>query len=222
MKAWTALIFMALAGCAALPEVTDRDASVLLMGDSVLAWNRGQGASVADVVEAETGRAVQDVSVPGARMRQGGLRASLGFSIPDQYRAGDWDAVIVNGGANDLLGACGCRQCDAVLDRLVTQDYPALLDRLGDTEVIIVAYYGQVRGGGGSFDGCGDELAELERRLRSLAASRSNVTQVSVRDVIAGDPANYDADRVHPSPAGSRAIGGLVARALVANSGASR
>lgn len=217
MKWIAALTLTLLTACASLPEVSDRNARILMMGDSVLAWNRSEDAGVADVVERQAGQAVLDVSVPGARMQQGGFRAAIGFSIPDQYRNGAWDAVIVNGGANDFLGTCGCNQCGAVLERLVTKDYPALLDRLGSVPVFIVAYYGSVEGGGGSFDGCGDELLALERRLQALANARANVTQVSVRDAINGNPAFYDPDRVHPSPAGSKVIGTLVARALVAN-----
>lgn len=203
-----------LAGCSVLPESRESGARVLTMGDSILAWNRGEGASVSDVIEKRLGVPVLDASVPGARMSASGLRGAIGLSIPGQYRRGDWDAVVVNGGANDLRGECGCNRCDAVLDRLVRRDYPALLDRLRGTRVFLVGYYGSIRGGGGSFGNCSDELAELGQRLARLAASRDGVTFVSVREAIAGDPRYYDTDRVHPSPAGSRVIGTILAEAL--------
>ncbi|NNE87184.1 MAG: SGNH/GDSL hydrolase family protein [Silicimonas sp.] len=220
---WTAgLALLLLPACVVFPEVTDRNARILAMGDSVIAWNREDGASIADALERRLGQPVVDASVPGAKMRQDGLRGSLGFSIPEQYRAGRWDAVIVNGGANDLLSQCNCTRCDATLDRLVRQDYPALVNRLDDTQVFIVGYYGAAGDRPGRFNSCDNELQQMERRLTVLFADRSNVHVVRVRDAITGRPTLYDNDRVHPSPAGSRVMAELVARALVANSSPSR
>ena len=210
--AFAALIF--LSACGALPERTERDVRVLLLGDSVMAWNRGANGSVADALEKRLGLTVLDASVSGARMRFDGVGGAVGFSIPRQYRSGDWEAVVMNGGANDLFFACGCTRCDTVLDRLVNRDYPAFLSRLGDTPLYIVGYYGPAGDRPGNYDICNDELQVLEARLTQLAATRPNVQVVRVRDAITGNPALYDADRVHPSPEGSDRIGTLVARAL--------
>ena len=217
MKWIAGLTVMMLAGCVVIPEGTSRDARILAIGDSILSWNRGAGASVAHVIEAQLGEEVVDASVAGAKLRQGGLRGSLGFSIPDQYREGAWDAVVLTGGGNDLLGSCRCDRCDAILDRLVQQDYPELLNRLGDAEVFILGYYGIAGDRPGNFDSCEDELIELERRLTRLAASKPNVHVVQIRTAITGKPELYDDDRIHPNRAGSAVIGTLVARALVAN-----
>ncbi len=214
MRYLALIVLLFLAACGALPERSERGAKIIVLGDSVLAWNRGEGASVADVIEKRLGAPVLDASVPGAQMRVGGVRGAVGFSIPGQYRRGAWDAVVMNGGANDLYRACGCDGCDAVLDRLVTQDYPAFLDRLGNTPVYIVGYYGSAGDRPGAYGICNDELQVMERRLARLAATRPNVQVVVVRNAITGRPALYDDDRVHPSPAGSERIGTLVARAL--------
>lgn len=213
------LIFLlALSACDGLPQ--GGDGKVLAIGDSIMAWNRGEAASIPDVVEKRTGLAVVNASVPGAGMLTGGVPGAVGFSIPGQYRARDWDAVVINGGANDLRNLCGCLRCDAVLDRLISRDastgaYPALLARI-DAPVVLVGYYGPVRGGGGGFDGCADELKVLGARLSQFAATASNVTFVSVRNEIAGQPEFYDTDKVHPSTKGSARIGALVAARLVA------
>jgi lysophospholipase L1-like esterase len=213
--ALAAFLFIAVCtACAALPERTERGARVILLGDSVMAWNRDIGSSIADVIEKLLGQPVLDASVGGARMRLDGVGGAIGFSIPGQYKAGDWDAVVLNGGANDLLSTCGCDRCNAVIDRLVTEDFPALLNRLGDTPVYIVGYYGPAGDRPGNFDACDDELQVLERRLTRLAATLPNVEVVSVRDAFTGNPSLYDTDRIHPSPAGSERIGTLVARAL--------
>lgn len=215
MKAFSVLAALVLlAACAALPERGERDARIIAMGDSVMAWNRDTGSSIADVIERRLGVPVLDASVSGARMRLGGIGGAVGFSIPGQYRDGDWDAVVLNGGANDLFVECRCARCETVLDRLVTQDYPALLNRLGDTPVYIVGYYGPAGDRRGNYDVCNDELQVLERRLTRLAATRPNVHVVRVRDAITGNPSLYDTDRMHPSPAGSQRIGTLVARVL--------
>lgn len=208
------LAFLFLAGCALAPESREPGAKILVMGDSILAWNRAQGASIPDVVERQLGEPVLDASVPGARMRQAGLRGAIGLSIPAQYRQGDWETVILNGGANDLRAACGCRRCDTVLDRLARQDYPALIARLAPARVVIVGYYGRMQGGGGSFDDCDDELAILGDRLAALAARDPRVTFVPVRATVDGNPRFYGPDRVHPSPEGSALIGRLVARGV--------
>lgn len=214
MRPFVLALCLLLAGCASLPESSERGARVIVLGDSVMAWNRDQGTAIADVIERRLGAPVLDASVSGARMRFGGVGGAIGFSIPGQYREGDWDAVVLNGGANDLLATCDCNRCDAVLDRLVNQDYPAFLNRLADTPVYIVGYYGPAGDRRGSYDVCNDDLQVLERRLTRLAATRPNVQVVRVRDAITGTPALYDSDRVHPSPAGSERIGTLVARAL--------
>jgi len=214
MHKFLILAVLVLTGCVVFPEGRESAARILVIGDSIMAWNRGDGAAIPDVIERRLGQPVLDASVPGARMRLGGLRGAVGLSIPRQYREGDWDTVILNGGANDLRATCGCNRCDAVLDRLARQDYPALIARLAPARVVIVGYCGPVRVGGGSFDGCSDELSELARRLARLAAANPRVTFVPVRAAIAGDPRYYDTDRVHPSPEGSALIGALVARAV--------
>lgn len=203
-----------LAACSAFPERVEREARIIVMGDSVMAWNRDSNASVADAMEKRLGAPVLDAAVSGARMRLGGVGGAIGFSIPGQYRARDWDAVVLNGGANDLFFECRCDRCDTVLDRLVNVDYPALLARLGSTRVYIVGYYGPAGDRPGNYDVCQDELQILERRLTRLAATRPNVRVVRIRDAITGNPPMYDDDRVHPSPAGSSVIADRIVAAL--------
>ncbi len=56
-----------------------------------------------------------------------------------------------------------------------------------------------------------------------MAAALPGVHFVTARQVVpAGDLAFYDADRLHPSPAASRAIGLLVARTIAEVEGRSR
>ena len=187
---------------------------MLAVGDSVLAWNRLSGGDIPRVAAQATGRAADNRSVIGARVLTG---------IPGQYRDGPWDWVIVNGGANDLRGGCGCTGCDDTLDALVTPDGQggAMADFARDIVsrgpgVVLLGYYG-TSVAGGPFAACGDELTELSRRLALLADSDPAILFVDAKDAI--DPANLDLyarDLAHPSAAGSALIGQLIADAIAA------
>ena len=200
---------LALAGCAA-PQ---RGAPTMLaVGDSVLSWSRLSGGDIPRVAAAATGRAVDNRSVIGARFLTG---------IPGQYRDGPWDWVIVNGGANDLRGTCGCDGCDDTLDALVAPDgrtgamadFARSLVAKGHG-VVLLGYY-DTSVAGGPFAACADELAELSRRLDLVADTDPAILFVDAGDAI--DPANLDhyaRDLAHPSFAGSALIGRLIAGAI--------
>ena len=93
---------------------------ILAMGDSLLATNQLTGQSITDAVEKQIGVKVVDRSVMGARILYGlPISGSLGLNITKQYRPGEWDWVILNGGGNDLWLGCGCILCDRKMNRLI-------------------------------------------------------------------------------------------------------
>ncbi|MEO1238910.1 MAG: SGNH/GDSL hydrolase family protein [Pseudomonadota bacterium] len=191
---------------------------VLVMGDSIMAWNGS--ASLAAGVERRLNRPVENASVPGAQIAPRGLRR-LVFDIGAQYQPGDWDWVVLNGGANDLMGSCGCQSCDAVLDELVAPDgrrgeIAQIVDRLRRTgaRVLYLGHYGP-SGRGGAFDACEDELTDLDARMARMARIVPELEFVDGGDVMsAATPADYDADNIHPSPRGSAKLGALAAAAI--------
>ncbi|MFZ3582086.1 SGNH/GDSL hydrolase family protein [Loktanella sp. DJP18] len=198
-----------LAGCAAPQQ---GPVTMLAVGDSILSWNRLSGGDIPRVAAQATGRAVDNRSVSGARF----LR-----SIPNQYREGPWDWVIVNGGANDLKRTCGCAGCDDTLDALVTPDgqggamadFARTLAARGH-RIALLGYYGTSIAGG-PFAPCADELTELSRRLDLLANDDVAIIFVDAKDAI--DPADlslYDGDLTHPSPVGAALIGALISRSI--------
>lgn len=197
-------------------------ARILAIGDSVLAWHSWTGGSIPDVIAAELGELVVNAAVSGARLsRANGGFGLLGADIGRQYRPGDWDWVIIDGGANDLRQECGCSRCEATLDGIISRDaargeFPQLVDAAGGSgaQVMLVGYYGpSVRGG--PFAPCWDELQILNARLSALAAARAGVHYVYSGAVMPPDRLDlYDPDLVHPSNAGAAAIGGLVAGAM--------
>lgn len=191
---------------------------VLVMGDSIMAWNGG--ASLAAGIERGLDRTVENASVPGAQIAPRGLKRLL-FDIGAQYEAGDWGWVVLNGGANDLFDHCGCQSCDAVLDGLVAADgrrgeIAQIVDRLRRTgaRVLYLGYYGP-SGRGGAFDVCEDELIALDARMARMARIVPELEFIDGGDVMsAAMPGDYDADNIHPSPRGSAKLGALAAMAI--------
>jgi hypothetical protein len=114
-RVFLASVFTVLAACRDTPA-SFTQARVLLMGDSMMAFNRLSGASVADQMQARLNRAVADRSVSGA----GVLGAGAAGGIAGQYVPQDWDWVVLNGYGNDLLWGCGCRACADRMTRLIT------------------------------------------------------------------------------------------------------
>ncbi len=190
---------------------------VLVLGDSIAAWNSEVGASVADVLAAKTGAEVTLAAVPGSRVLAGP------DPVPQQYVPGPWRWVVVQGGGNDLVAECGCGACAAALDRLIGRDgrTGAIADlvrriRADGASVALWSYYAMPDDAPFPFARCNDELVEVHARLARLAARDDGIVLVDGREVVR--PARtdlYDRDRVHPSPAGSRAVGVQVAEALL-------
>lgn len=193
---------------------------VMVAGDSVMAWNREDGRSIADVLAARTGLDVEDVSQSGARLSAGFLAGS--GDIRRQVGQARPDILVFDGGANDLGDECGCTACSRTLDEMIS---PGLEGEITDfvqpliedgTEVIYLGYY-DAPVGGNEFSPCQPVLDQLETRMRALAAALDGLTFVSGADVIeSSNGAHYDSDRVHPSHAGSALLGELVAEAIAA------
>lgn len=183
---------------------------ILVMGDSIMDWNRATGRSVSHALAEELGRDVRNLSVSGARIFGRGFR-----SIPGQFRGSAWSWIVLDGGANDLQ-TCGCNRCERMLDRLISGDagaIPTLLARLqgSGANVLWMVYYGP-NGRGGAFDPCADELAELDARVAALAANTDGLHFVDAGDVLGRSaPDDYHRDNVHPAPRESAKIAALLA-----------
>jgi lysophospholipase L1-like esterase len=194
---------------------------IVVVGDSVLAWNGRGGASIPDVIGRTLGREVTDKAVPGAQFdNASGIAGAVGFDIQKQYPGGRWNWIVVNGGANDVIGDCKCRACDAVLDGLITADgksgsIPAFLTRLrgSGAQVLWMGYY--AGNGKGSFNGCRDELVTLDARIALFADATPGVFFADSEDVLdPKDPANFASDNTHPSAKGSATIGAYLSRVI--------
>lgn len=214
MRLIALLLLLTFAACGrGVPE----NARIVVAGDSVMAWNRVQGASVADRLGALLEEPVGDVSLPYASVT--GTTGPGALDIARQTSALSPEWVVMNGGANDLRAGCGCNDCGAVLDRLISADgrsgaIPGILAdlRAKGTKVLWVDYYTSPIYAGTA---CTAPYDTLKVRVSRLAAIDSGVEMVDMGDVMpASDPTLFAGDRLHPSPKGSARIAALLARNL--------
>jgi acyl-CoA thioesterase I len=197
-------------------------AEILMMGDSMFATNRASGGGVADVLERELGVGVLDRSVFAARyFHPLPISGAAGLKLAAQYRAGDWEWVVMNGGGNDLLLGCGCAVCAGTLNRLVSADgrsgvIPEQIAMIRKTGARVV-YAGYLRNPGTAtpIRHCGPAGNELDRRLKLMAGLDAGVTFVPMADLVPrGDWSFHGLDRIHPSVKGSEGIGKRLAAVI--------
>lgn len=200
----------------------DHQPRILAMGDSLLASHKISGRSIADAVEKKLGEPVTNRSVLAARvLYKLPISGSLGLSIPKQYRSGNWDWVILNGGGNDLWLGCGCMFCNRKINKLIAKDgqggkIPKLVAKLRKTGAQVI-YVGYLRspGVGSPIEHCRDEGDELERRIDDFAKQDDGVYFLSLADLVPhGDRSYHGLDMIHPSLKASKIIGGLVAEII--------
>eukprot|EP00919_Chromeraceae_sp_WS-2016_P041485 GHVR01098889.1.p1 GENE.GHVR01098889.1~~GHVR01098889.1.p1 ORF type:complete len:238 (-),score=52.63 GHVR01098889.1:39-752(-) len=217
-----------------LSACTDRTpkggGDILVIGDSVMAWNGSNDQAIPDAMATALDRDVISKAVPGAQFSNDStLLSAVGFDIQDQYPGGRWNWIIVNGGANDLgFNDCKCGASTPVVDTLIGADaasgeVPAFLSRLRSSgaQVMWMGYY--AGNGKGSFEGCRDDLVLLERRIARFAAQTPGVTFLDSELVIdRNDPSLFASDNTHPSPKASALIGAYLAKGISARSARSQ
>lgn len=192
------------------------EGEILAIGDSAMAWNAEEGASIPDVVGEVLGVEVANAAVSGS-MVLGGEDA-----IPDQYVEGTWRWLVMTGGGNDLNDECGCGDCAGIMDELIAEDGDsgAIPDFVGrvvadGVRVAYLSYYDLPEGAEFGFDDCDDELDLMRERLALLAEAEPELVLVDGRDAFSAEELEYyDEDLVHPSIEGARALGELLAEAI--------
>ena len=203
-----------------LPLAAVAETRVLVLGDSILAWNTLRGGSIPQQLNRYKGISVRNEAASGAVFS--GSKGLFGREITKQFPGGTWDVIVLDGGGNDLMRECGCGRCNAVLDQLVSPDgrsgeIPAFLDALAQrsTRIIWLDYFPtSVRGG--PFAPCRDELAVLEQRMKTVARQRGKVTFVDAGAVYdPNDMSLYARDLIHPTPKGGGRIAKLLAQTIV-------
>lgn len=222
---------VAISGCAeqvttrndvSLDSVARDAPRVMAMGDSFMAWHTAIGRSIPDAIAANLGTPVESRAVSGARVLYPlPISGALGMKISKQYKPGDWDWVVLNGGGNDLWLGCGCVLCDGKMNRLIGPE-----GRSGEIAKTVakirqsgakVIYVGYLRspGRGSIIDHCRDDGNELEARIARMAEQMDGVHFLSVADLVPhGDRSYHSADMIHPSIKASSEIGRAVAEII--------
>lgn len=209
---------------AACTETVSRNdtSRILAMGDSMMAWHGTAHRSIPHAIENELGEPVINRSVVGAQMiYELPISGALGMNIGKQYRHGNWDWIVLNGGGNDLWLGCGCDRCDKRMNRLISADgqygaIPALVRRLRSSGAQVI-YVGYLRspGVGSMIEHCKDDGDELESRIARRAASDPGFHFLSLADLVPpGDRSFHAADMIHPSVKASSTIGQGIARII--------
>jgi len=195
------------------------DPRILVIGDSLLAAHAVSGRSVAGNLRGILGQNVLNRSVAGARMiYKLPITGSMGLSIPAQFRKGQYDWVIMNGGGNDLWMGCGCNRCDRKINKLIVRDgtrgeIPKLMARILESGAQVI-YVGYLRSPEihTPIESCKDEGDELEARVAALAERVDGLHYVSLQNLVPpGDLSYFGLDRIHPSLKASREIAERVA-----------
>lgn len=200
-----------------------RGAKILAIGDSLMAWHRGEGKSISDALAAELGEPVINRSISGARIIYAlPISGALGMRIPNQFRERDrFDWVIVNGGGNDIWMACGCGPCKQRLNRMLTPDAKggdivSLIARIRKTGARVI-YLGYLRSPGFDtpIENCKAAGDTLEARLARLAKRDRGVYFHSIANLVPhGDLSFHGVDRIHPSRKASAIIGKQLAQII--------
>ncbi len=207
--------------CACSVVSVPQDGDVLVIGDSIMAWNGSSKQAIPDSMADTLGRDVVSRAVAGAKFDNGSaLLSAVGFDIRAQYHGGRWNWVVLNGGANDLgFNDCNCGDCSAVVQRLISDDgrggeIPAFLDRVRATGAKIL-WMGYYTSPGSSFKGCGDDLVELERRVALYLGRVPEGYFMNARRLIdTDDPSLFAGDDTHPSPKSSAILGTALAEVI--------
>ena len=192
------------------------EARIFSVGDSIFEWNLWERASAPEILGEDLELPVYNAAISGAMMTD-----DSPHSIPNQYVTGDWDWLVMDGGANDLNERCGCSGCEALQDELEDVFRSFVQERLAEgVSVAIWGYYGLPSDASYGFDRCGEELEELGRRQQLLAESDPGIIWVDGSLEITGeDSAAFDEDKLHPSMEGSQRIGRQLAEAIQAEAG---
>ncbi len=193
---------------------------ILVIGDSVMVWNRGEDSDVGSVIASELSRKVVNRAAFGAQIGANDFASIFGLNIPDQLAPGQWNWVVANGAANDLGFSCGCTRCDREINKLISSDgksgdIPNLIEKAQarGARVLWLGYYEAPETT--SFEGCRPGLVEIERRIELFAQSNKALFFLDAEDVF--DPPVrelFDKDRTHPSAKGSKLIGERIAEVI--------
>ncbi|MEM6618913.1 MAG: SGNH/GDSL hydrolase family protein, partial [Pseudomonadota bacterium] len=215
-------LFLCAILCACGPFSGPPGGTVLVAGDSTMAWNGTQNASVADHLGRMLPVDVDSVARSGARFshpRPGPRR--VGFDIRAQVRGATSRWVVMTGGANELGTECICGACGGVARGLISADgtrgeIPETVTALRTRGVRVVwAIYYTVPRRDGPWEACTPSFDHIAMGVRAMAAGDPGILTYDMARAVPQTRADLFApDGLHPSGEGSRRIARGIADAL--------
>ncbi|MFK7999872.1 MAG: SGNH/GDSL hydrolase family protein [Polyangiales bacterium] len=196
------------------PYDASAEVRLLAIGDSVLEWNEDNATPVraAELLN-ERGIAtiVENRAVSGSCL---GTCDDAEEAIATTYSDDGWTHLLVSGGGNDIED---CASADPILSEDLTSGLIVdLLDRVPASTTVLLYVYAPPIDPNDPLASCA-EFERLQARYRALAEARAGVELVDASSVADASTPELYADSVHPSPAGSAAIGTLVADVIEAS-----
>ena len=197
-------------GCGDVDRGSLEQASILAIGDSIFEWHIWNQKSVPEHLDSDLGT-VYNAALSGAMITE-----EISSGVLNQYKEGDWDWVVMDGGGNDLNDLCLCDDCSEVQDQIELAYQDFLQDRIDDgQQVLIWGYYGLPKNAKFGFDECVDDFEELSRRQKKLSEMDDRIVFVDGKEKITGEDKSYFYfDRVHPSKKGTSTIGEQISKAM--------
>ena len=204
-------LLLSITGCTQVERGSLTDAKIYAIGDSIFEWNLSDQLSAPQEVGRILNQPVYNAAISGSQMTD-----DSESSIPNQYVSGEWDWIVMDGGANDLNNLCECDDCSTVQDQIESELTTFVTDRRSeDINIVIWGYYDLPSNARYGFDRCSDSLAELRQRQKALADTDPGILFVDGSlDITGEDLTFFDRDKVHPSTEGSTLIGSQIAQAI--------
>ncbi len=200
--------------------VTVGNLRITAIGDSIMAFHREAGASIADVIGQQLGVSVVNNAVGGAYLTNDIDPEVTELDIRAQYTTNQtWDWLVMDGGGNDFNDECGCGECAATMDDIISADgqsgaLPTFVDSVtaSGTQVIFMGYYDIPDTAQFGFDRCEAVFTTYKQRVLTLVNANPQLWFVDAGRVVSPtDLTDYVDDHVHPSIQGSQKIGVLIA-----------
>lgn len=218
LGSWAAacLAGLVLTGCAVdaePPEPLSADVRILAIGDSILDFNGDE--STPDQVGALLRERGVDAGVENRAVGGACLQECTPDDPPitEQYSAGDWDIVLITGGANDIGDACASP--DPTIDGTGTSGaMVGLIDAItGDGAAVVIMGYSPAVISDSPVNTC-PGFQQLGQRYSALAEQRDDVDFVDLAEVVNQSTPELYADDVHPNVEGSRASAAVIAEVI--------
>ena len=179
-----------------------------MLGDSLLAWFREEGASVGDVLDASSSFSVANLSVSGSMVLEGdeSILPSTWVVIGDGWSSMVEETMQMTSASAVPAMRSLMRSSVKLQTRGVVPDFARAMRNAGH-RVLVLGYYGMPASAQHGFHRCNDEAAVLNERYERYANQTDGVYYFNLGTVVSPDDLRDYDDDVHPSARGTQRMG---------------